>query len=110
MREATTRFFAGLDTEDHRPLVANMNGTLRVDLTNGKTTERWHVAAEKGNLHVSHSKAKADCTLRASEDVFERLVRGEDNPMAAVLRGALTVEGDSELAVLFQRLFPGPRQ
>jgi putative sterol carrier protein len=109
MSEATTRFFAGLEADDHRALLANMNGTLRVELTNGQTTERWLVAAEKGDLHVSHGNAKADCTLRAPTDVFEKLVRGEDNPMAAFLRGAVTVEGDSELVVLFQRLFPGPR-
>ena len=28
--------------------------------------------------------------------------------MAALLRGALAIEGDAELLVLFQRLFPGP--
>ena len=110
MREATTRFFADLDTEDHRPLIANMNGTIRVELTNGETTEGWLVEAEKGDLHVSHGDAKADCTLRAPEDVFERLVRGEDNPMASFLRGAVTLEGDTELAILFQRLFPARRQ
>jgi putative sterol carrier protein len=110
MSEATTRFFAGLESDDRRSLIANMNGTLRIELTNGGTTERWLVAAQKGDLHVSHGNAKADCTLRAPEDVFEKLVRGEDNPMAAFLRGAVTVEGDSELVVLFQRLLPGPRK
>jgi putative sterol carrier protein len=108
MREATTSFFEGLETDDRRRLVANMHGRLRVELTNGETTERWLVAAENGDLHVSHGNAKPDCTVRTSEDVFEKLVRGEDNPMAAFLRGAVLVEGDSELLVLFQRLFPGP--
>jgi putative sterol carrier protein len=110
MSEATTKFFAGLESDNDRPLIANMNGTLRVELTNGGTVERWLVAAEKGHLHVTHGNAKADCTMRVSEDVFERLVRGEDNPMASFLRGAVTLEGDSELAILFQRLFPARRQ
>jgi putative sterol carrier protein len=110
MSEATTKFFAGLESDERQQLVASMNGTLRVELTNGETIERWLVAAEKGNLHVSHGNAKADCTMRVSEDLFERLVRGEDNPMASFLRGAVTLEGDSELAILFQRLFPARRQ
>lgn len=108
MREATTRFFAELEGDDHRALIAHMNGSIRVELTNGETTERWLVEADKGQLHVSHGNAKADCTMRAPEDVFERLVRGEDNPMASFLRGAVTLEGDTELAILFQRLFPAP--
>jgi hypothetical protein len=39
--------------------------------------------------------------------VFEGMVSGEINPMAAVLRGTVDVTGDLELIVLFQRLFPG---
>jgi len=32
----------------------------------------------------------------------------EVNATAAVLRGALTIDGDMELIVLLQRLFPSP--
>jgi hypothetical protein len=35
-------------------------------------------------------------------------VTGETNALAAYLRGAVEVEGDPELLLRFQRIFPGP--
>jgi putative sterol carrier protein len=66
------------------------------------------VAIEKGDLTVSRKRARADCVARADAELFEAIVKGEMNPMAALLRGSMHVEGDPELLVLFQRLFPGP--
>ena len=40
--------------------------------------------------------------------LFQRLANGEVNAMAALLRGAIAVEGDPQLLVMFQRLLPGP--
>jgi putative sterol carrier protein len=37
------------------------------------------------------------------------MAAGKVNAFAAVLRGAIKIEGDPRLLVLFQRLFPGPR-
>ncbi|WP_296606926.1 hypothetical protein [Nocardioides sp.] len=37
------------------------------------------------------------------------VVRGRTSALAALLRGAATVEGDPELMVLAQRLFPRRR-
>jgi putative sterol carrier protein len=39
--------------------------------------------------------------------LFERIVDGEVNATAAVLRGAVTIDGDMELLVQLQKLFPG---
>ena len=50
----------------------------------------------------------ADCVLRADRKLFARMASGKVNAMAAVLRGAVTIEGDPRLLVLFQRLLPGP--
>jgi putative sterol carrier protein len=60
----------------------------------------------KGDLAVSHAKRAADCTLRADKPLFDRLVHGETNAMSSILRGSMHIEGDAELFVLFQRLFP----
>jgi len=59
-------------------------------------------------VRVSRRNAAADTTLRATGELFDGLASGEVNTMAAVLRGAIEVEGDPELLVLFQRLFPSP--
>jgi putative sterol carrier protein len=106
--EATTRFFEELGTRGHEPLLEKATGTIRFELTNGKRKARWLVAVKKGDVTVSHGNARADCVTRADQALFEQIVKGEENAMAALLRGAVAVEGSPQLLVYFQRLFPGP--
>ena len=63
---------------------------------------------DNGDVAVSRKNAKADCTVRAKKELFDRIAEGEVNAAAAVLRGALTIDGNVELLVRLQRLFPGP--
>src|SRR4029450_7463157 len=49
------------------------------------------------------------CRLRVDADLFNKMAAGEANALAALLRGALAVDGDLELMMLFQRLLPGGR-
>ena len=109
MANATAEFFEGLASRGHEPLLEKVRGTIRVDLDVGKRKERWLVAVNKGDVRVSHGNGKADTTLRTSKKMFDRIASGEANAMAAMLRGAVTIDGNFELLVLFQRLFPGPR-
>ena len=55
---------------------------------------------------MSHKNAKADCVVRADSSVFDGIASGEMNPVAALLRGAIAVEGDPELLILLRRLVP----
>jgi putative sterol carrier protein len=57
---------------------------------------------------LSRRNAKADCVVRLDRKLSDRIVIGEENAMAAVLRGAIRIEGDAGLLLSFQRLFPGP--
>jgi hypothetical protein len=41
--------------------------------------------------------------------LFGELAAGKANPLAAVLRGVLTYDGDPELLVLFRRALAEPR-
>jgi len=106
--DATTEFFESLAVRGHEPLLGNARGTLRVELADGTKTERWLVSVDRGDVAVSHRNGKADCTVRTDRDVFDGLARGEVNAVAAFLRGAIAVQGDSQFLVLFQRLFPSP--
>jgi len=108
MTDATTEFFDGLARRGHEPLLGKATGTMRVELVNGKETERWLLTVDKGDVTVSHKNAGADVTLRTDKASFEGIAGGKVNATAAVLRGELAVEGDWELLVLFQRLLPGP--
>jgi putative sterol carrier protein len=101
-------FFQELDRRRQEPLLAKVTGRVRFDLVEGARTDRWLVAVDKGDIVVSHTDGPADCTIRAERGLFERLCRGEENAMAAVLRGALVCTGDVELLFAIQRLFPGP--
>ena len=108
MTDTTTRFFEGLKALGHEPRLKKVKASLRFDLTNGKQTNRWHVAIDKGDIAVSHKNAKADCIVRAETSVFDGIASGEMNPVAALLRGAIGIEGDPELLVLIRRLSPAP--
>jgi putative sterol carrier protein len=108
MPDATTEFFERLEERGHEPLLEKAKGTLRVDLTDNGRRARWLVEMSKGDIAVSHRNAKADCVIRLDKALSDRIVTGKENAVAAVLRGALAVDGNLQLLVLFQRLFPGP--
>ena len=108
MGEATSDFFEVLGSRGHEPLLGTTTGTLRFDLSNGNKTERWLLTIDHGDVDVSHKNVKADCSVRARKELFDRVVTGDANAFAATLRGELVVEGDTRLLVRFQRLLPDP--
>ena len=107
MMDPTTAFFEELRRRGHEPRIRQATGTLRFELTKGKTVDRWLVSIARGDVTVAHKGGTADCIVRADRALFDRLASGELNGVAAVLRGELVAEGDWKLLVLFQRLFPG---
>ena len=108
MSDAVVEFFRELGQRGHEPLLVKVTGSVRFDLVDGGRTDRWLVAVDKGDTTVSHQGGQAECTIQAERALFERLCRGEENAMAAVLRGALVCTGDVELLYAIQRIFPGP--
>jgi predicted lipid carrier protein YhbT len=109
MADTIKEFFQELVDRGHQPLLAKVRGTVRFDLVGGDgAAGNWLVAVDHGDLTISQDKAAADCTIRADKALFERLIQGEENAIAATLRGALVCNGDVELLFAIQRLFPGP--
>jgi SCP-2 sterol transfer family len=106
--EPIEEFFERLTRGGPDGLPRRADGSLRIDLTSGTTTERWFITMHGGDVSVSHRNAKADSVIRTSEKVFEGMVTGRVNAMAAALRGVVSLEGDPTLLVLFQRALPGP--
>ena len=101
---AVTEFFEELGGRGHEPLLERASGAIRFELTNGKRTV-WLVTVEKGDVTVTRRNARADCVVRAPKKLFDGVVKGRVNAMAALLRGEVQVEGNPELLVQFQRLF-----
>jgi putative sterol carrier protein len=108
MSDPTGEFFAELGSRGHEPMLRKATGTLRFDLVDGTSKTHWSVALRKGDVSVSQTSAQADCVVTTDRSLFDAIVRGEKNAMAGFLRGEIGVEGDSELLVLFQRVFVGP--
>ena len=92
---------------DRDPLLANASGTIRLDVRDNGRTEHWRITVAEGAVTVGRGSGKADGVIRADREVFDQVVSGHVNAMAAVLRGALDVEGNPELLVQLQRWIPG---
>lgn len=110
MSDPTREFFYELDKRGHEPMLRKATGRLRFDLTDGSGTAHWLVTVKKGDVSVSRGNDNADCVVTTDRPLFEAIVRGEKNAMAAILRGEIEIEGDRELLVLFQRVFAGPAE
>src|SRR5689334_13685915 len=67
--------------------------------------DHWTIVIDKGDLSVSHRSGKADTVIRTDRKLFERIIKGQANAMASMLRGLIFVEGDPELCALSGRLF-----
>ena len=108
MSDPTGAFFTELGRRADQPMLRNATGSLRFDLADGTSEATWSVTMKKGEVSVSRTKGDADCVVTTNRPLFDAIVRGEKNAMAAVLRGEINIEGDPELLVLFQRVFAGP--
>jgi putative sterol carrier protein len=108
MLHGSDQFFDDLGRRGHEAQLETVTGTLRFDLVHGKQTDHIYVAVAKGDIAVSDDNVTADCVVRADRALFDGVVNGDTNPMAATLRGAITVEGDVQLLLRFERLFAGP--
>lgn len=118
-------FFDDLERRGHDPLLERVTATVRFDLHRGggggerggggegggggagDETERILVHIDRGDITVSADEAPADCVVSGEAALLDAIADGQTSVMTALLRGQLTVDGDPELLVLTQRLFPG---
>ena len=106
--DPTEEFFTRLAAKGYEPLLANASGSVRIDVVDRDGVDHWHVAVQKGNVHVTRRNRRADVVVRIDRALCDGIMCGRENAMAAMLRGELVPEGDLRLVTLFQRLFPGP--
>jgi putative sterol carrier protein len=104
--DATSTFFKELADRGHEPFLHAARGTVRFDLREGGRVEPWFVSVEEGGVRVSHRQSKADAVVRTDRELFDDVVTGKVNALAATLRGLLVVEGNLGLVLSLGRLFP----
>lgn len=102
--DAVTAFFEDLGSRGYEPLLRGVSAVARFDLVSGKTTERWLLTIQKGNLSVSHRNVRADAVVRMSRDLFEAVAGGETTLLPGMLRGEVVLEGDYRLMILIRKL------
>jgi len=92
----------------HPEVPDTITGSLRFDLENGKRSECWRVTLNKGVVSSARSNASADCVVHTDKATLAAIIEGRANAMAALLRGAVRVEGQALLMAYFRRLFTEP--
>jgi hypothetical protein len=74
----------------------------------GTTATRWVATLDRGEVTLESGHRAADATARLDRALFERMVEGDANATAAVLRGEVQLDGGLDLLMEVHRVFPGP--
>jgi putative sterol carrier protein len=100
--QSAREFFESLESRVDPSKTAGMNNSYVFEIDGVGT---WKVDVSDGNVSVTEGGGAADATIRASEETFEAIARGEQNPTTAYMTGKLKVEGDMGAALKLQKLF-----
>jgi putative sterol carrier protein len=95
-------FFEGLPGRVPAERIAGMNNTYLFAIEGAGT---WRVAIADGAIEVTEGEGDADVTFSSSEESFEKIVSGEQNPTTAYMTGKLKIKGDMGAAMKLQKLF-----
>jgi putative sterol carrier protein len=96
-------FFATLPSKADTTKTAGMNNTYGFDI---EGAGQWTVKVADGAVTVADGLEDTDVTISASQEVFEKILSGEQNPNAAFMMGKLKLKGDMGAAMKLQNLFP----
>ena len=102
MAESVREFFEQLPSRADASKTAGMNNTYVFDIDGAGA---WTVAVRDGKVEVTEGAGSGDVTITVSEQNFQRIVSGEQNPTTAYMTGKLKVKGDMGAAMKLQKLF-----
>jgi putative sterol carrier protein len=96
-------FFEGLPSRVPPERIEGMKNTYVFDIDGAGV---WTVKIADGAIAVNEGAAgDADCTFSTSEESFEKIVAGEQNPTTAYMTGKLKINGDMGAAMKLQKIF-----
>ena len=97
-------FFETLPSRADTSKTAGMNNSFGFDI---EGAGQWTVKVVEGSVSVQEGiEGAADCTISASQEIFEKIIEGEQNPTSAYMTGKLKLKGDMGAAMKLQKLFP----
>ena len=99
---AVQEFFEGLPTRVTPDRIEGMTNTYVFDIEGAGV---WTVAVAESVITVSEGAGDADCTFSTTEENFEKIVAGEQNPTTAYMTGKLKIKGDMGAAMKLQKIF-----
>jgi putative sterol carrier protein len=98
----TQEFFANLETRVDPSKTAGMNNSYLFDIDGAG---KWKVDVRDGKVTVTEGGEDADAIISTSQETFEQITSGEQNPTSAYMTGKLKVKGDMGAAMKLQKLF-----
>ena len=103
MAGTVQEFFETLPSRADTSKTAGMSNSYAFDI---EGAGQWTVKVEDGSVRVVDGiEDGADVTISASQEVFEKIVAGEQNPTSAYMTGKLKLKGDMGAAMKLQKLF-----
>lgn len=105
MPDKTAAFFAQLEGKRHNKFLEGTSGIVLLQVRGGEEAMSWYVVIKRGDVTVSREGEAADCVITTDRATLEAIIGGELNPMPAILRGLLEVDGDVRLLIALQSLF-----
>ncbi|HET8894976.1 MAG TPA: SCP2 sterol-binding domain-containing protein [Gaiellaceae bacterium] len=102
MAETTQEFFANLASRADSSKTAGMTNSYVFDIEGAGT---WKVDVDDGTVTVAEGGGDADVTIATSQETFEQIIAGEQNPTSAYMTGKLKLKGDMGAAMKLQKLF-----
>ena len=95
-------FFDTLESRADASKTAGMNNSYVFDI---EGAGQWKVEVTDGNVSVNEGGGDADVTISTSEETFQKIIDGEQNPTSAYMTGKLKIKGDMGAAMKLQKLF-----
>ena len=102
MADGVREFFDTLSSRADSSKTAGMSNSYVFDI---EGAGQWKVDVDDGTVTVTEGGGDADVTISSSEETFQKIIAGEQNPTSAYMTGKLKIKGDMGAAMKLQKLF-----
>jgi putative sterol carrier protein len=101
MAQTAREFFESLESRLNASGPGDITGVYRFDISGAGS---WRVDLANGKAEVTESNEGGDCVVSMNENVFLRVLSGDQNPMTAFLMGKIRVDGDMGMVMRLKDL------